>query len=120
MEKIISYCGITCSDCPTFKATRMNDHAERRRVAELWTKQYGHPFKAEDINCDGCLTKGTRVFNYTNICEIRKCGQGRDLKNCAYCEDYKCEKLSKLHEQAAEAKKTLDAIHGSLNKGGKH
>lgn len=67
MDRIISYCGITCSDCPTYKATRMNDDAERKRVAELWTKQYGHPFKAEDINCDGCLTKGTRVFNYTRV-----------------------------------------------------
>ena len=116
MDRIVSYCGIICSDCPTFKATKMNDDAERKRVAELWTKQYGHPFKTEDINCDGCLTIGTRVFNYTRICEIRKCGQGKSLKNCAYCAEYKCEKLSKLHEQAPELKKTLDSIHESLGK----
>ena len=119
MEKIVSCCGITCSDCPAFKATKMNDDAERKKVAELWTKQYSHPIKAEDINCEGCLTKGTRVFNYTRICEIRKCGQGRNLKNCAYCGDYKCEKLSKLHEQAPELRQTLDAIHASLGKSGR-
>jgi len=110
VETIVAYCGITCSDCPTFKATKTNDDAERRRVAELWTKEYGRPFKPKDINCDGCLTTGTRIFNYTGICEIRKCGQGRKVQNCAYCEDYKCEKLAKLHEQAPKAKQILDEL----------
>ena len=116
MEKIIAHCGIVCSDCPTFKATRMNSDDERKRVAELWTKEYGHPFKPEDINCDGCTTRGTRVFNYTGICEIRKCAQGRNLNNCAYCDDYKCERISKLHEQAPKAKETLDQVRKSLGK----
>jgi hypothetical protein len=114
VEKIIACCGIACSDCPTFNATKMDDDVERKKVADLWTKQYGHPFKAEDINCNGCLTEGPRVFNYCNICEIRKCGRERHVKNCAYCNDYKCEKLSKLHEQAPKVKETLDAIHKSL------
>jgi len=116
MENIIAHCGIVCSDCPTFKATKMNSDAERKRVAELWTKQYGRPFKPEEINCDGCLTRGTRVFSYVGICEIRKCAQKRNLKNCAYCGDYKCEKISKLHEQAPKAKETLDKVRNNLKK----
>ena len=120
MEKVIACCGITCSDCPTYSATKMNDDAERKRVAELWTKEYGHAFKPEDINCDGCLTRGTRVFNYCNICEIRKCGQEKNVKNCAYCDGYKCEKLSKLHAQAPKAKETLEEIRRSVNKKAKH
>jgi hypothetical protein len=116
MEKVIAYCGITCSDCPTFMATKADDDAERKRVAEQWTKEYGHPIKPEDINCDGCLTSGTRVFNYVEICEIRKCGQRRNVKNCAYCDDYKCDKISKLHEQAPKAKETLDETRRSMGK----
>ena len=116
MENIIAHCGIVRSDCPTFKATKMNSDVERKRVAELWTKQYGRPFKPEDINCDGCLTTGTRVFSYAGICEIRKCAQKRNLKNCAYCDDYKCEKISKLHEQAPKAKETLDTVRNNLKK----
>ena len=116
MGKIIAYCGIECSDCPTFKATKTNDDVERSRVADLWTKQYDHPFKPGDINCDGCLTKGTRVFNYTRMCDIRKCGQDRNLKNCAHCDDYKCERISKLHEQAPKAKETLGQMRKNLNK----
>jgi hypothetical protein len=114
MEQIVAYCGITCSDCPTFKATKLNDDNERKRVAELWTKEYGRPFKTEDINCNGCLTRTAPVFSYCNMCEIRKCGQERNVKNCAYCDDYKCEKLSKLHEQAPKAKETLDKTHRSI------
>ena len=119
MERIIAYCGLTCSDCPTFMATNTDDDVERKRIAELWTKEYGHPFKAEDINCDGCLSTGKRVFNYCNICEIRKCGQQRKVENCAHCSDYKCEKLSKMHEQAPKAKSTLDEVHGELHGGHK-
>ena len=114
MEKVIAYCGITCSDYPTFGATKMDDDAERKRVAELWTKQYGHAFKPEDINCDSCLTRGTRVFNYCNICEIRKCGREKNVENCACCDDYKCERLSKLHQQAPKAKETLEEIHRNV------
>lgn len=116
MERVVAYCGITCSDCPTFNATRRDDDAERRLVADLWTKEYGHEFKMEDITCEGCSTGGKRVFNYCNICEIRKCGQERNVKNCAYCDDYKCEKLSKLHEQAPKAKGTLDMIRKNTSR----
>jgi len=101
-------------------ATKANDDVERKRVAELWTTQYGHPFKLEDINCDGCLSRGKRVFGYTGICEIRKCAQGRSLKNCAYCDEYSCEKLSKLHAQAPQLKETLDKVRTSLDRDIKH
>ena len=116
MEQVIAYCGLTCSDCPTFKATKANDNAERKRVAELWTKEYGRPFKPEDINCMGCVSRTGPVFSYCNICEIRKCGQGKNVKNCAYCVEYKCEKLSKLHEQASKAKETLDKTRKTIKK----
>lgn len=113
MDRIVAYCGIICSDCPTFKATKMDDDAERRRVAKLWTKQYGKEFKMEDINCDGCLTRGQRVFSYCNICEIRKCARERNVENCAYCEDYACKKLSKLFDEFKPAKEVLDEIRAS-------
>jgi RecJ-like exonuclease len=116
MERVVAYCGIICSDCPTFKATRMDDDAERRRVAKQWTKQYDKEFKMEDINCDGCLTEGLRVFSYCNVCEIRKCAKERKVENCAYCGDYACEKLSKLFDEFGPAKEVLDEIRASPKK----
>jgi hypothetical protein len=118
MEKIIAYCGIICSECPTFIATQKNNDEERKKVAELWSKQYGREFKIEDINCDGCLTKGPRVLNYCNICEIRKCGREKNVENCAYCEDYACEKLSKFFDEVKyqKPKKVLDTIRQQAHK----
>jgi hypothetical protein len=91
----------------------MDDDGERRKVAELWTKQYGREFKIEDINCDGCLTKGPRVFSYCNTCEIRKCAEKKNVENCAHCEEYACEKLSRLFKEYKPAKEVLDEIRSS-------
>jgi len=116
MERIVAYCGIICSDCPVFKATKKNDDAERKIVAELWTKQYGREYKIEDINCDGCLTDGPTVFSYCSTCEIRKCAQERNVENCSHCEEYACERLSKLLNEYPSAKEVLDGIRASARK----
>ncbi len=116
MEKMIAYCGLVCSDCPAFIATQKDDDEERRKVAELWSKQFGKEFRVEDINCDGCLTEGPRVIGYCNVCEIRKCGQKKNVKNCAYCEEYACERLSEFFAAVPNAKENLDTIRAARPK----
>jgi len=110
MEKMIGYCGIICSDCPVLVATQKNDDMKRRRVAEMFTRQYGREYKPEDINCDGCLGNSPRIFSYCNICEMRRCGKEKNVKNCAYCSEYPCEKLSSLFSKYPKAKETLKEI----------
>ena len=100
MNKVLAYCGLDCGGCGAFLAAKNNDNAQRVKTAEEWSKQYGHVFKPEDINCGGCTSKGKMNFQYCNVCEIRKCGQEKKLKNCAYCVDYACEKLEILHHGA--------------------
>jgi hypothetical protein len=39
---------------------------------------------------------------------------GKGLKNCAYCDDYVCEKLTRFFEMAPEAKTTLAEIKKNL------
>jgi hypothetical protein len=114
MEKMVGYCGITCSDCPVFIATQRNDDVERRRVAEIFTKQYGTEYKPADINCDGCPNGSPRIFSYCNVCDIRKCGKEKHVENCAHCGDYPCEKLSKVFAGYSKAKETLDDIRSRL------
>ncbi|MCJ7508006.1 MAG: DUF3795 domain-containing protein [candidate division Zixibacteria bacterium] len=110
MEKLISFCGINCSACPAYIATQKDDDNERKKVAETWSKQYEHEFKPEDINCDGCVVVEGRHISYCNECEIRKCGMEKKVENCAWCNDYVCEKLSKFIEKAPELKKNLEEI----------
>lgn len=115
MEKMIGYCGIVCSDCPVLIATQKNDDADRKRVAEIFTKQYGKEYKPEDINCDGCIGDSPRIFSYCSVCEIRKCGREKEVENCAHCSEYPCEKLSELFSKYSKAKETLDEIRHALS-----
>ena len=110
MDQMIAYCGLDCGQCPALEATRMDDDAERARVAEMWSQEFGADIKPEDINCDGCLVENGRLFNYCRVCEIRACSRDRGLSSCAVCDDYGCEKLTKFHDMAPEAKKTLERI----------
>ncbi len=114
MDKSISFCGLICSDCPTFIATQNNDDIEREKIAKEWTKEYKHEFKTQDINCDGCISKEGRHIGYCSICEIRTCATEKSVKNCAYCKNYICEKLSKFFDMAPHAAKSLEEIRKSL------
>ncbi len=114
MEKMIAYCGITCTECPAFLATQDDDDAKRKETAELWTKQYNVDIKPEDINCDGCLSDTGRLVGHCYVCEMRKCGQERGVANCAYCNDYGCQKLEKFFEMAPMYRATLDEIRKGL------
>jgi len=115
MDKIIGVCGLTCSDCPAYKATQSDDDAERKRVAEMWSKEYGAEIKPEDINCDGCTVLEGKHFGHCSQCEIRACGLGREVQNCAHCSEYACEKLGKFFEMVPAAKETLDGIKAGLD-----
>ena len=109
-EKIFGYCGIVCSDCPVLIATQKNDDGERQRVAEIFTRQYGREYKKEDINCDGCTGESSRIFSYCNMCGIRQCGMEKRVRNCGFCGEYPCEKLSKLFAEYSKAKETLEGV----------
>jgi len=48
------------------------------------------------------------------VCEIRKCGIENKVKNCAYCNKYPCERLSKLFAEYSKAKETLDMVRHEI------
>jgi len=114
MDKMIAFCGLICTECGAFLATQKNDDEERKKVAEMWSKEYKAEIKPEDINCDGCLSENGRLFNYCKVCEIRKCAQEKRVENCAHCDDYTCQKLSNFLNEAPDAKTTLEEIRENL------
>ncbi len=114
MEKQIAFCGLICTECPTFIATKNDDDAKRKETAEYWSKKYNADIKPGDINCEGCLTTTGKVFNYCTVCEIRKCGQDKGVENCAYCGDYSCKQLDEFFTFVPECKMTLDEIKQGL------
>ena len=114
MERIVGVCGLTCTECPAYKATQKDDDEERKRVAEKWSKEFSAEIKPEAINCDGCTVLDGKHFSHCGQCEIRACGLGKEVENCAHCADYACEKLGKFFEMAPGARATLDGIKESL------
>lgn len=114
MDKMIAYCGITCTECPAFLATQKDDEKERAKVAEMWSKEFDVDLKPGDINCDGCLSTTEPLFSHCQVCEIRHCGQEKQVVNCAYCDDYGCEKLTKFLDMVPRAKNTLEEIRKTV------
>jgi hypothetical protein len=114
LKDMIAVCGLDCHQCGAFLATQENNDQKRTEVAKEWSKLFKVEIKPEDINCDGCQSIGGPVFNYCNVCEIRKCGKEKGLKNCGYCDKYSCHKLDFIFKNAPNVKTRLDKINSSF------
>ena len=109
-QNLIAYCGLSCTDCEAFIATRNNDNKLRSKVAAEWTTKYHHDFKPEDINCVGCIPVAGQHIGQCSICEVRLCGQAKGVANCAYCPDYACAELEKFFSMAPTAREHLELL----------
>ncbi len=110
-EKMIAFCGIVCDDCRALIATQRNDTELKKEVAKAWSTEK-EPLKPEDIDCEGCLPTGRRLFKFCEICEVRRCGCEKSVENCAYCREFPCTKLTGLWKSFSlgQAKETLEKI----------
>lgn len=115
MPKMIAYCGLVCTNCPTYLATQANDDVARGKTVELYAKKFGLKLKIEDINCDGCLSAGGRLIRYCQLCEIRKCCINKKVAHCAACEEQPCENLKNFHKFSPDAKACFDALFREMN-----
>ncbi len=87
-EPMISYCGLNCVACPD---------------------------GLFEVSCDGCLTTdGKHTEYWSETCQIRPCATDKGIANCAYCDDYGCQKLMTIHRMFPKAKATLDKIRRNL------
>lgn len=107
---MIAFCGLVCTDCPAYMATKNNDKEALRKVAEQWSKEFGANFAPEDCICDGCRAFDARVIAYCGQCQIRSCGIAKGVENCAQCAEYACEGLSRFFGNVPSARATLDAV----------
>ncbi len=110
MSKIIAFCGLVCSDCATYLATQKDDKDAREKTARLYSEKFGFDLKPEDINCDGCHTKGGMMIPFCRNCDIRKCGQEKGLENCAQCGQAPCDELAEFHTFSPDAKKSFETL----------
>jgi hypothetical protein len=114
MSDIIAFCGINCSNCEAYLATRNNDDAARRAVADDWSARYHFDCKPADINCTGCQPDGGAKVGHCSECGIRQCGLKKGVQNCAHCASYPCAELERFFAMVPDCKARLDAIHAQL------
>lgn len=114
MEKMIAVCGLVCTSCPAYLATQRDDDALRAKTAANWSQMFNADIKPEAIHCDGCISVGGRLFSHCHVCEVRLCGFQHGVVNCAHCDDYGCERITKFMEMASEARESLEAIRVEL------
>lgn len=114
MDRMVAYCGVVCTDCPGLIATQANDTAELERLAEYSRTEYNRPeITVAWVMCDGCLSSSERKCAYCAECGIRLCGVERGVENCAFCDDYACEKLLDFFKMVPKAQAVLDEIRAS-------
>lgn len=95
MKEKISFCGYRCELCPAYKGN-IRCEEDRQKVSDGWFKYYGFRIPAEQIYCDGCLAEdSSNPRRIDPECKVRACAIQRGLPNCAHCDDFICEKLSK-------------------------
>lgn len=114
METMIAYCGLTCTECPAYIATRNHDAEAMTQVAEQWSAEYNAELTADDCWCNGCLAETGPWMSHCAECGIRACGVQKSVENCAHCGDYGCDKLTEFFGFVPAAKKTLDGIRTAL------
>jgi len=115
MESPLGVCDENCSACVVFIATKRDDHALREQIATAWTGG-GNTFKPKDMNCDGCHAPNGRKAESCASCMIRKCGREKQLENCAHCEGYPSEELTRHFKFAGgpQRKVNLEEIRRNL------
>jgi len=110
METIISKCGLFCNDCPAFIAYTNDDQDLRVKTAVEWAEQFKAELKPENINCSSCLSTAEPLFSHCHQCEVRKCAFARGVENCAVCNDFGCEAISKFMAAAPTIKENLEML----------
>ncbi|MHA1484024.1 MAG: DUF3795 domain-containing protein, partial [Candidatus Thorarchaeota archaeon] len=86
-EKMMSYCGLICTNCGAYIAKRTNDDELRSKTAKRWSSPEW-TVKPEEINCDGCTSDSDELFKHCYECGVRACSRERSVETCAHCSDY--------------------------------
>ena len=110
MKQLIAICGLDCSKCDSYIATKNNDQALREKTAKYWSELNHVTILPEQINCEGCRMDGAKTVFCSNLCEIRKCAVAKGYSTCGDCaEKETCSKVGAIWQNNPQAKENLKA-----------
>jgi len=115
MNEMLAYCGLVCTTCPIYLATKETDKEKQAKmradIVKLCNEQWCLKYELKDItDCDGCLAEKGRLFSACKKCPIRICARKKKVENCAYCPDYACDILQAFFDKELPAEVRLNKI----------
>ena len=78
-----------------------------------WKKIFGqHKYTPENVRCVGCLNIGRHA---DKNCKVRPCAIKKEVKNCAYCEEFPCDNIRDLITSRNEMMLSCIPISSSMS-----
>jgi hypothetical protein len=109
MARMMSACGVLCSDCPA-RLGDVKGVAHQQSTVAAWNRIYGLNESVEHIACGGCLGPDSQLFHTSRTCEARHCCRSKGFSTCAECPVERCpdlEKAQSLWDGVPDLAKTL-------------
>ncbi len=94
MARMMSACGVLCSDCPAYHGEAKGVAHQKATVA-AWQRIYRLNETFENISCGGCLGPDDKLFHTSRGCKARLCCRSKGFSSCAECDVKKCPDLEK-------------------------
>lgn len=94
MDKIMSACGVMCSECGAYRAASKGA-AYQQEIADAWRRIYGRDELTANISCSGCLGPDEEVFHTSVPCTARRCCRSKGFGSCAECPEKSCAYLER-------------------------
>ncbi|MBZ5553712.1 MAG: DUF3795 domain-containing protein [Acidobacteriia bacterium] len=94
MTRMMSACGVLCSDCPAYHGGARGVAHQKRTVA-AWQRIYHLNETVENISCGGCLGPDEELFHTSRTCKARHCCRTKGFGTCAECDVKECADLEK-------------------------
>ncbi|MFX1286040.1 MAG: DUF3795 domain-containing protein [Promethearchaeota archaeon] len=108
MNPEISCCGFRCDLCQAYKKN-IQEQDQTRLLSDKWYEYFGFRIPADQISCDGCLSSDTETSDLMDkACPVRPCVVKKQLPNCAYCDEFPCDKLQSRFVILEEKEKELN------------
>ncbi len=109
MVRLMSACGVLCSDCPAYHGDVKGISHQQCTVA-AWKRIYGLNESVENIACGGCVAPDDQVFHTSRTCKTRLCCRSKGFSSCAECPIERCpdlETAQSLWDGVPDLAKTL-------------
>ena len=105
----MAFCGLDCSDCAVYVATKTGDDALRQAYAAHESARWKIQIEPSRLNCHGCKDLQPKS-GFCATCEVRQCAMERKLENCASCNDFPCAKLDRVHAAMVNVGKAVNGV----------